>query len=62
LKRIEWAGSIAGRVAGREQPLTLGEQALGAALSERTRVAITRAASTEQGITLLLASPEFQRR
>jgi uncharacterized protein (DUF1800 family) len=62
LKRIEWAGSIAARVAGREQPLSLGEQSLGAALNERTRVAIARAVSAEQGITLLLASPEFQRR
>ena len=62
LKRIEWAGSVAARVASREQPLSLGERSLGAALNERTRVAITRAASAEQGITLLLASPEFQRR
>ena len=62
LKRIEWAGSVAGRVASREQPLDLGERSLGAALDERTRVAMTRAASAEQGITLLLASPEFQRR
>jgi uncharacterized protein (DUF1800 family) len=62
LKRIEWSGSIAARVAGREQPLHLGERSLGPALTERTRVAIARAASAEQGITLLLASPEFQRR
>jgi uncharacterized protein (DUF1800 family) len=62
LKRIEWAASVAGRVASREQPLSLGERSLGAALNQRTRVAITRAASAEQGITLLLASPEFQRR
>jgi uncharacterized protein (DUF1800 family) len=62
LKRIEWAGTVAARVAGREQPLSLGERSLGAALNERTRVAITRAASAEQSITLLLASPEFQRR
>jgi uncharacterized protein (DUF1800 family) len=62
LKRIEWAGTVASRVAGREQPLSLGERSLGAALNERTRVAIARASSAEQGITLLLASPEFQRR
>jgi uncharacterized protein (DUF1800 family) len=62
LKRIEWASSIAARLAGRAQPLNLGEQSLGAAFNERTRVAIARAASAEQGITLLLASPEFQRR
>jgi uncharacterized protein (DUF1800 family) len=62
LKRIEWAGTVASRAAGREQPLSLGERSLGAALNERTRVAITRASSAQQGITLLLASPEFQRR
>ena len=62
LKRIEWAGSVASRVASREQPLSLGERSLGPALNERTRVAIARAASAAQGITLLLASPEFQRR
>jgi uncharacterized protein (DUF1800 family) len=62
LKRIEWAGSVAARVASREQPLKLGERSLGVAFNERTRVAIARAVSAEQGITLLLASPEFQRR
>ncbi len=62
LKRIEWAGTVASRAAGREQPLGLGERSLGAALNERTRAAITRASSAQQGITLLLASPEFQRR
>lgn len=62
LKRIEWADAVAARVAGREQPLSLGERSLGAALNERTRVAIARAASPQQGVTLLLASPEFQRR
>ncbi|MGH8238920.1 MAG: DUF1800 domain-containing protein [Steroidobacteraceae bacterium] len=62
LKRIEWAGSVAARAAGREQPLSLGERSLGVALNERTRIAITRAASAEQGLTLLLVSPEFQRR
>jgi uncharacterized protein (DUF1800 family) len=62
LKRIEWGGTVATNVASREQPLSLGERSLGAALNERTRVAITRAVSAEQGITLLFASPEFQRR
>ncbi len=62
LKRIEWADSVAARVASREQPLNLGAQSLGAVLNERTRVAVARAASPQQGITLLLASPEFQRR
>jgi len=62
LKRIEWASALAARVGSRAHPLSLGEKSLGAALNERTRIAIARAASAGQGITLLLASPEFQRR
>jgi uncharacterized protein (DUF1800 family) len=62
LKRIEWASAIADRIGSKVQPLSLGEQALGAALLERTRTAISRAESGMQGLVLLLASPEFQRR
>jgi uncharacterized protein (DUF1800 family) len=62
LKRIEWAAAVGDRIANRIQPLSIGEQSLGAALSERTRTAVARAASAAQGVTLLLASPEFQRR
>jgi uncharacterized protein (DUF1800 family) len=62
LKRIEWASSIGHRLGSKAQPLALGQQALGAALAERTRAAISRAESGAQGLTLLLASPEFQRR
>ena len=62
LKRIEWATAVGERAGSTFQPLALGAQSLGAALSERTRTAISRAASAAQGITLLLASPEFQRR
>ena len=38
------------------------ELSLGVGLTERTRQAIARAESAAQGITLLLASPDFQRR
>lgn len=62
LKRIEWASAVGKRVGSNVQPLDLGAQALGSALGERTRVAISRAESGAQGMTLLLASPEFQRR
>jgi uncharacterized protein (DUF1800 family) len=62
LKRIEWADAIGQRVGARYQPLDLGAQALGESLKEVTRTAIARAASAAQGVTLLLASPEFQRR
>jgi uncharacterized protein (DUF1800 family) len=62
LRRIEWASAVGERTGSRLQPLALGAQALGASLTERTRVAVARAASAAQGVTLLLASPEFQRR
>jgi uncharacterized protein (DUF1800 family) len=62
LKRIEWATAVGARVGTRAQPLDLGAQALGPSLKEHTRTAISRAASAAQGVTLLLASPEFQRR
>ena len=61
-KRIEWA-STAGRIAGtRVNPIELAETVLGPALGEHTRTNIARAESAAQGITLLLVSPEFQRR
>jgi uncharacterized protein (DUF1800 family) len=62
LKRIEWASQLGERVAARVQPLQLAANSLGTALNERTRIAISRAASVAQGVTLLLASPEFMRR
>lgn len=62
LKRIEWASAVGKRVGSKVQPLEVGAQSLGDALLERTRVAISRAESGAQGMALLLASPEFQRR
>ncbi len=62
LKRIEWATAVGERIGNRMPPLTLGALALGESFSQRTRLAVARAASGAQGITLLLACPEFQRR
>lgn len=62
LKRIEWASAIGRRMGSKVQPLRAGQESLGSALVERTRTAISRAESGAQGIALLLASPEFQRR
>ena len=62
LKRIEWSTAV-GRAAGSKvAPLTLADAALGNDLGDHTRTAIARAADAAQGITLLLVSPEFQRR
>lgn len=61
-KRIEWANSV-GRLAGRQaNPIGLAEAALGPALGDHTRTAISQAESVQQGLTLFLVSPEFQRR
>ena len=61
-KRIEWANAAARAAGSRRKPMELGETALGDNFSEHTRLAIQRAESVVQGTTLLLASPDFQRR
>lgn len=61
-KRVEWSNTVA-RIAGtRLNPVDLGDTVLGPAFGAETRKAIARAESNIQGTTLLLASPDFQRR
>jgi len=61
-KRIEWADAV-GQYAGRRaDPLAIAESAVGPALGDHTRTTVSRAESVQQGLTLFLASPEFQRR
>jgi uncharacterized protein (DUF1800 family) len=62
MKRIEWAATLANRIGSKVVPLALGEQLFGTTLSDHTRTAISRAESGAQALTLLLMSPEFQRR
>jgi uncharacterized protein (DUF1800 family) len=61
-KRIEWSNSVARRAGSRVKPMELGEMILGANFGDHTRAAVSRAESATQGTTLLLASPDFQRR
>ena len=61
-KRIEWSGVLAARLGSSIDPRGLARESYGAALGERTRLAIERAESRQQGLALWLASPEFQRR
>lgn len=62
-KRFLWAGEAAGSAAcGVTPPAVLAREVLGAAVSSATLQAIERAESPSQGLTLLLASAEFQRR
>lgn len=62
MKRIEWTATFANRLGSKVAPLELGAQIFGATLSDHTRTAISRAESGAQALTLLLMSPEFQRR
>jgi uncharacterized protein (DUF1800 family) len=62
LERVEWANAAAERLRPQSDPAELADQALGPLLNPETRNAIKRAASPAQGLALLFASPEFQRR
>jgi uncharacterized protein (DUF1800 family) len=62
LKRIDWAAAVGRTVGDRVDPEALAADVLGPVLSDHTRVSVARAASAAQGLTLLLAAPEFQRR
>jgi uncharacterized protein (DUF1800 family) len=60
--RLDWAAEIASRVAPTTDARDLLETAFGPAASNETRRAVARAADGRQALTLLLMSPEFQRR
>ena len=62
LERVEWANAAAQRLSAGRDPVALADDALGPLLTPETRTAISRAASPVQGLALLFASPEFQRR
>lgn len=62
-KRFLWAGEAAAGVATSDMaPAALARELLGAAVSPAMLQAVERAESPAQGLTLLLASAEFQRR
>lgn len=60
--RVEWAQHLARRMGGEHDARTIARQALGAGLSARTAQQLSQAADGEQALTLLLLSPEVQRR
>jgi uncharacterized protein (DUF1800 family) len=61
LRRVDWAYGFAARP-NLPEPVAFAEAALGPLLSDATAAEIRRAGSRRDAITLLLASPEFQRR
>jgi uncharacterized protein (DUF1800 family) len=62
IQRLQWAEAVGGRLGNHRDAMQLAPQLLGANLSDATRAAVAHAASAAQGITLLLAAPEFMRR
>jgi uncharacterized protein (DUF1800 family) len=61
VRRIEWANAISGRGAGRDAA-ALAEAVLGPLARPETLRAAARAGSAREALTLVLTSPEFQRR
>ena len=62
VRRVEAAERIAARAAASADPRALAERVLPGALGAATRTAIARAESPNEGLALLLVSPEFLRR
>lgn len=62
LQRIELAQKISRGVHTHFEPAKLLEATIGPVASAETRFAVTRAGSAAEALTLLFASPEFQRR
>lgn len=61
LRRIDWAYTVASRAKSLD-PAATADAALGPLLPPATRTQIAQAGSQREALTLLLASPEFQRR
>jgi len=62
VRRVEVAERIASRANASVDPRVLAERVLPGMLSDATRTAIARAESPNEGLALLLVSPEFVRR
>ena len=62
VKRLTWAQAFAGARTPSGLPLDVAQAALGARLGETTRQAVARAETRPEAFTILLLSPEFQRR
>jgi len=62
MKRIEWSVALAGRIDDATPALAIADASLGPIAGGHTRTALANADSGAQALTLLLMSPEFQRR
>jgi uncharacterized protein (DUF1800 family) len=62
IKRMIWSEAFAAKALGDRDPNAVAAQALGARLSPLVGTAIARAETRPEGLSILLMSPEFQRR
>jgi len=62
VKRMAWSESFSADSIADRDPKTLAENALGARLSPLAAKTIARAETRSEGLSILLMSPEFQRR
>jgi uncharacterized protein (DUF1800 family) len=62
LRRVEWAYTVAAQVPLRRDPRALAEAVLGPLAQPDTLREAGRAGSAREALTIILASPEFQRR
>src|ERR1019366_7709300 len=61
MRRKYWAFAVAGRLGARD-PMTIAQASLGPLRRPATAIAMAHAGSRREAMTLLLTSPEFQRR
>jgi uncharacterized protein (DUF1800 family) len=61
MRRVDWAFGFSARIGDRD-PMAIAEASLGPLQQPATRDAMARAGSRREALTLLLTSPEFQRR
>jgi uncharacterized protein (DUF1800 family) len=62
VKRMAWSEAFAAQVAGERDPAQLADNALGSRLTPLVAKTIARAETRPEGLSILLMSPEFQRR
>jgi uncharacterized protein (DUF1800 family) len=61
MRRIDWAFAVAVRIGDRD-PISIADKCLGPLCRAETRDMVAHAGSRREAMTLLLTSPEFQRR
>jgi uncharacterized protein (DUF1800 family) len=62
IKRMAWSEGFAAENIAERDPTLLAQNALGQRLSSAAATAIGRAETRSEGLSILLMSPEFQRR